>query len=104
MKKITITVTQKKDSEDVQVSLDMKEQKNATKNENVAASNVYQMIEEDLRNIKDSNLYYYLEAAYNNKRKANAFLFLSIIAIIIAEKYYENMKNSKKSTRTKKRI
>lgn len=55
MKKITITVTQKKDSEDVQVSLDMKEQKNATKNENIAASNVYHMIEEDLRCMENIN-------------------------------------------------
>ena len=55
MKKITITITQKKDSDDVSVSLDMKEQKNATRNENVAASNVYHIIEKalkDLENIK----------------------------------------------------
>ena len=55
MKKITVTITQKKDSEDVQVNLDMKEDKKATKNEKVAASNVYHMIEADLISMEKIN-------------------------------------------------
>lgn len=53
MKKITITITQKKDSDDVSVNLDMKEQKNATRNENVAASNVYHIIENALKELEN---------------------------------------------------
>lgn len=53
MKQITIKITQKKDSEDINVNLDMKENKNATKNENVAASNVYNIIEKSLKELEN---------------------------------------------------
>ena len=53
MKKITITITEKKDTDDVSINLDMKEQKSATKNENVAASNVYHAIEEKLKELEN---------------------------------------------------
>lgn len=53
MKKITITVTEKKDTDNVSINLDMKEQKNATKNENIAASNVYHAIEEKLKELEN---------------------------------------------------
>ena len=53
MKKITITVTEKKDTDNVSINLDMKEQKNATKNENIAASNVYHAIEQKLKELEN---------------------------------------------------
>lgn len=53
MKKITITITEKKDSENVSVNLDMKEQKNATDKENVAASNVYHKLEQALKELEN---------------------------------------------------
>ena len=53
MKKITITITEKKDTDDVSINLDMKDQKNATKNEKVAASNVYHAIEEKLKELEN---------------------------------------------------
>lgn len=53
LKKITITITEKKDTDDVSINLDMKEQKSATKNENVAASNVYHAIEEKLKELEN---------------------------------------------------
>ena len=53
MKKITITIKDKKDSEDVTVNLDMKESKDASKNENVAASNVYHAIENALKELEN---------------------------------------------------
>lgn len=53
MKKITITITEKKDSDDVSINLDMKEQKNATQNEKVAASNVYHKVEQALKELEN---------------------------------------------------
>lgn len=53
MKKITITIKEKKGTEEVTVNLDMKEQKDATKNENVAASNVYHAVEEKLKELEN---------------------------------------------------
>ena len=53
MKKITITITEKKDTDGVSVNLDMKEQKNATDKENVAASNVYHAIEQKLKELEN---------------------------------------------------
>ena len=53
MKKITITITEKKDSDDVSINLDMKEQKNATNNEKIAASNVYHAIEQKLKELEN---------------------------------------------------
>ena len=53
MKKITITITEKKDSDNVSVNLDMKEQKNATDKENVAASNVYHKLEQALKELEN---------------------------------------------------
>ena len=55
MKKITITISDKKDSEGVSVNLDMKESKNATDSENVAASNIFHKLEialKELENLK----------------------------------------------------
>ena len=51
MKKITITISDKKDSEGVSVNLDMKESKNATDSENVAASNVFHKLEQALKEL-----------------------------------------------------
>lgn len=53
MKKITITITEKKDTDSVSVNLDMKEQKNATDRENVAASNVYHAVEQKLKELEN---------------------------------------------------
>jgi len=53
MKKITITITEKKDSDNVSINLDMKEQKSATKKELAAASNVYMKIEEALKELEN---------------------------------------------------
>ena len=53
MKQITIKITEKEDSDDVNINLDMKENKKATKNENVAASNVYHMIENSLKELEN---------------------------------------------------
>ena len=53
MKKITITIKDKSDSDDVSINLDMKEDKKATKNENVAASNVYMTIEKALKELEN---------------------------------------------------
>ena len=53
MKKITITITEKKDSDDVSINLDMKDDKKATQNEKVAASNVYHAIEEKLKELEN---------------------------------------------------
>ena len=53
MKKITITITEKKETDDVSINLDMKEQKSATKNENIAASNVYHKLEEALKELEN---------------------------------------------------
>ena len=53
MKKITITIKEKPDSDDVSLNLDMKEDKKATHNENVAASNVYHVIENALKELEN---------------------------------------------------
>ena len=53
MKKITIMITEKKDSDNVSINLDMKEQKNATQNEKVAASNVYHAVEQKLKELEN---------------------------------------------------
>ena len=53
LKKITITITEKKDSDDVSINLDMKDDKKATQNEKVAASNVYHAIEEKLKELEN---------------------------------------------------
>jgi len=53
MKQITIKITEKEDSDDVNINLDMKENKKATKNENVAASNVYNIIEKSLKELEN---------------------------------------------------
>ena len=53
MKKITITITDKKDKDQVSINLDMKEQKNATENEKRAASNVYMAIEQKLKELEN---------------------------------------------------
>lgn len=53
MKQITIKITEKENSDDVNINLDMKENKKATKNENVAASNVYHMIENSLKELEN---------------------------------------------------
>lgn len=53
MKKIEITITDKENSDDVTINLDMKEQKKATKSENVAASNVYHAIEQALKELEN---------------------------------------------------
>lgn len=52
MKKITITITDKKDKEHVSINLDMKEQK-CTENEKRAASNVYMAIEQKLKELEN---------------------------------------------------
>ena len=53
MKKITITISDKKDNEGVSVNLDMKESKNATDSENVAASNVFHKLEQALKELEN---------------------------------------------------
>lgn len=54
MKKITITIKDKKDKKDqVSINLDMKETKDSTKSENIAASNVYMAIEEKLKELEN---------------------------------------------------
>lgn len=53
MKKITITISDKKDKEGVSVNLDMKESKNASDSENIAASNVYHAIEQKLKELEN---------------------------------------------------
>lgn len=53
MKKITISIKDKEDGENVAINLDMKEDKKATKNENVAASNVYLTIEKALKELEN---------------------------------------------------
>lgn len=53
MKKITITITEKKDSDNVSINLDMKEQKNASDKEKIAASNVYHVVEEKLKELEN---------------------------------------------------
>lgn len=53
MKKITITISDKKDKEGVSVNLDMKESKNATDSENVAASNVFHKLEQALKELEN---------------------------------------------------
>lgn len=52
MKQITIKITEKEDS-NVNINLDMKKNEKATKNENVAASNVYHMIENSLKELEN---------------------------------------------------
>ena len=52
MKKITVTITEK-DEDNVSINLDMKEDKKATNNEKVAASNVYHAIEEKLKELEN---------------------------------------------------
>ena len=53
MKKITITVKDKPDSEEVSINLDMKDDKKATDTEKVAASNVYHKIEQALKELEN---------------------------------------------------
>lgn len=53
MKKITITISDKKDSDNVSINLDMKEQKNATDSEKITASNVYNTIEKALKELEN---------------------------------------------------
>ena len=53
MKKITITIKDKLDSEDVCINVDMKDDKKATDTEKVAASNVYHAITEKLKELEN---------------------------------------------------
>ena len=52
MKKIVITITEKNE-EDVSINLDMKDDKKATQNEKIAATNVYYIIEEKLKEMEN---------------------------------------------------